>query len=328
MEIPPVHRPYFSSNRSCERFWLIFCWLVVICCAVALWLFWDQTRTMDLTNYLQQFRTYAPVEYFFQFFTFLGNEEFYLIAIGITFWCISKSLGFWGSMFLLVSGVVTSVIKDLTALERPYLEGMKQLDSYAFPSGHTTNAVMVWGYLAVRLRKTAFWIWAVVAMVLIPFSRIILGYHFLGDILGGFAFGIPLLLLCLWISAVFVEKGLLEKIKLPHIIILCIAVPALLAAFLPISGVHTLMGLMAGSSVGYALEKSKVRMVKEPLVFPDDQGFARYRHFIRHHLRPAQFIAVKRSFPRFYSLRAGGNLGNPAGPGAVRGFEIKPQGIG
>ena len=97
-----------------------------------------------------------------------------MIAIGITFWCISKSLGFWGSMFLLVSGVVTSVIKDLTALERPYLEGMQQLDSYAFPSGHTVTAVTVWGYLAVRLRKTGFWIWAVAAMVLIAFSRIIL----------------------------------------------------------------------------------------------------------------------------------------------------------
>jgi membrane-associated phospholipid phosphatase len=263
MESPPVRRPYFSSNRGCERFWLIFCWLVVICCSIMLWLFWEQTRTMELTNFLQQFRVSAAVEYFFQFFTFLGNDEFYMLFFGIMIWCVSKSLGFWGAAVLLASGVISGGIKDLTVLERPSLEGMEQLDSHAFPSGHTVTAVTVWGYLAVRLRKTGFWIWAVAAMVLIAFSRIILGYHFLGDILGGFAIGIPLLLLFLWISTVVVEKGLLEKIKLPVIIFLCVAVPVLLTAFLPVGDIGKLMGLMAGASAGYALEKNKVRMVTE-----------------------------------------------------------------
>ncbi|NLB64815.1 MAG: hypothetical protein GX801_12060 [Fibrobacter sp.] len=46
---------------------------------------------------------------------------------------------------LLTSGLASWLVKDLTALERPILSGMKQFTSYAFPSGHTFTAVTVWG---------------------------------------------------------------------------------------------------------------------------------------------------------------------------------------
>ncbi|MEW5784688.1 MAG: phosphatase PAP2 family protein [Bacillota bacterium] len=263
MESPPVTRPYFSPTRGREKGWLLLCWAVTLVCTVVLWLFWAQTRGMDFILYLQQFRGIAPVEYFFQFFTFLGNDEFYMLFFGVLIWCVSKPLGFWTAAVLLVSGVFSGSIKDLTVLERPYLEGMEQLDSHAFPSGHTLTAVTVWGYMAVRIKKTGFWVWAVAAMALIGFSRIILGYHFPGDVLGGFAIGIPLLLLLVWVSAVFVEKGWPEKFSLPVIIALCIVIPVLAAALLPVSDIGKLMGLFAGAAIGYVIEKEKVRMVTQ-----------------------------------------------------------------
>lgn len=259
MKSPPVTRPYFSPHRGRERFWLVFCWAVVLACVLVLYFFWEQTRDMGFILFLQQFRTILPVEYFFQLFTFLGNDEFYMLFFGVLIWCVSKPLGFWTAAVLLVSGVFSSSIKDLTVLERPSLEGMEQLDSHAFPSGHTLTAVTVWGYMGVRLKKTGFWIWAIAAMVLIAFSRIILGYHFPGDILGGYAFGIPLLLFFVWISAVFVEKGWDQKISTPVLLLLCIAIPVLLTFLAPASDFYKLMGLLAGASAGYIVEKEKIR---------------------------------------------------------------------
>ena len=261
MESPPVTKPYFSSHRGREIFWLILCWVVVFVCIALLYFYWDQTRSMDLIHYLQQFRALKPVEYFFQFFTFLGSDEFYMIFFGILIWCVNKSLGFWGAAVLLVSGLVSGVVKDLAALERPVLKGMKQLESYAFPSGHTLTAVTVWGYLAIRLKKGWFWIWALVAMLLIPFSRIILGYHYPGDILGGYAIGIPLLLFLVWLSSLFVERGWDQKIPKAFILALCLAIPVILTVLSPAGDMPKLMGLFAGASVGYLIEKEKVRSI-------------------------------------------------------------------
>ena len=194
MESPPVTRPYFSAKRGREIFWLIFCWAVVLITTALLLRYWDWTRSMVMTDYLQQFRTIKPVEYLFQFFTFLGEDEFYMIFFGSIIWCFNKSLGFWTAAVLLVSGLVSGVTKELFALSRPLMDGKPLLDSYAFPSGHTLTAVTVWGYLAIRLKNRWFWIWTLVVMVLTPFSRIILGYHYPGDILGGYAMGFLLLL--------------------------------------------------------------------------------------------------------------------------------------
>lgn len=261
MESPPVTRPYFSPRRGREIFWLIFCWAVVLLCCALLYFYWDRTRSMDLINYLQQFRSIKPVEYFFQFFTFLGNDEFYMIFFGILIWCVNKPLGFWAAAVLLVSGLVSGIVKDLAALERPYLAGMDQLKSYAFPSGHTLTAVTVWGYLAIRLKNRWFWIWALAAMILIPFSRIILGYHYPGDILGGYAMGIPLLLLLVWLSSLFVEKGWDRKFSKALLLALCLVIPVILTVLSPQGDMPKLMGLLAGAAAGYIIEQDKMRSI-------------------------------------------------------------------
>ncbi|NLA11563.1 MAG: phosphatase PAP2 family protein [Firmicutes bacterium] len=259
MESPPVRRPYFSAQRSREIFWLVFSWAVVALCALLLWRYWDWSRSMEMTNYLQQFRSSKPVEYLFRFFTFLGEDEFYMIFFGILIWCFNKSLGFWAAAVLLCSGLVSSLTKDLFALGRPVLEGMKQLESYAFPSGHTLTAVTVWGYLGMRLRQRWFWIWTLVVMVLTPFSRIILGYHYPGDILGGYVMGIPLLLLLAWVSSVFVEKGWEQQFSRGLLLFLALLVPVLLTVLHPQNDIAKMMGLLAGAAVGYIIEQQKVR---------------------------------------------------------------------
>lgn len=73
---------------------------------------------------------------------------------------------------------------------------------YSFPSGHSTTSLAIYGFLAYlggrRFPSQRPIIIAFVAtlVVLIGFSRIYLGAHYPGDVLGGFAVG----WLCLWMA--------------------------------------------------------------------------------------------------------------------------------
>ncbi len=265
MDYPPVRKPYFSEDPQRESFWIMFLLGVTVISAAILVLAWPLTRSVEVIAALQSWRV-GPVEFIFRAFTFLGDDEFFMVFFSVIIWCFSKSLGFWGAFILLSSATYSNLIKDITVLERPPLEGVVHPEgSYAFPSGHTLTAVTVWGYLAVRVNNKALWIWAVVAVVVIAFSRMVLGYHFLGDILGGLAFGIPFLLAFLWLSSKFAEKGWIEKFSMPVLLILSLAVPVFLVAVLPGADPSKILGYLAGASFGYIIEKEKLRVsVKSP----------------------------------------------------------------
>lgn len=263
MNFPPVKKPYFSEDPKRESFWVKFLLGVMVISSAILIIAWPQTRSLELIVALQQWRIF-PVEFILRVFTFLGDDEFYMIFFSVLIWCFNKTLGFWGAFVLLTSGTLSNLIKDVTLLERPPVEGVTHPEgsyAHAFPSGHTLTAVTVWGYLAVRLKNKVFWIWTIAAVVIIAISRMILGYHYLGDILGGLALGIAFLLFFLWLSNLFAGKGWIEKFTTPALLVLSIAVPVLLVAVLPGSDPPKVLGYLAGASFGYIIEKEKIQAV-------------------------------------------------------------------
>ncbi len=74
---------------------------------------------------------------------------------------------------------------------------------YSFPSGHTMNAALLYGLLAVLIAKALPWRWGVLAVlaalgviVLVGASRMYLGVHYLSDVMGAFAAALAWLALC------------------------------------------------------------------------------------------------------------------------------------
>lgn len=259
MNIYPVKRPYFSDDPAKESMALKIWLAVAIISAAFLVLAWPLTRSVEIISALQVLQA-GILEYIFRAITFLGDDEFFMVFFSVLIWCVNKSLGFWTAFILLSSATYSNLIKDITLLERPPLEGVTHPEgSYAFPSGHTLTAVTVWGYMAVRLRSRGFWIWAIAIIALVSFSRMILGYHYLGDVLGGFAFGIPFLLVFLWLSNMLYEKGLLDKFSMPLLLVLSLAVPIFLVLVLPGVDPPKILGYLSGASFGYVLEKEKIR---------------------------------------------------------------------
>jgi membrane-associated phospholipid phosphatase len=129
-----------------------------------------------------------------QFFSFLGTEQFYLFVAPALLWCLDAGLGLRLGLGLTLSSALNSALKLAFHSPRPYwldarVQALAAETSFGIPSGHAQNAVTVWGLLAASLRRTWAWIAALALMLLIGFSRIYLGVHFLGDVVVGWLVG-------------------------------------------------------------------------------------------------------------------------------------------
>ncbi len=132
-------------------------------------------------------------------FTFLGNEEFYLLIAPAILWCVDASLGIRVGLFIMINGMVNAALKVAFHGPRPYWysDQVKVLgnaeNSFGVPSNHSQNAVVVWGTFARHLKQRWAWIIAVILMFFIGISRMYLALHFPQDVLLGWLFGILML---------------------------------------------------------------------------------------------------------------------------------------
>lgn len=134
-----------------------------------------------------------------QSITFLGEEIFYLLFMPLFYWCISQSAGIRIGLMLLMSNSMVYASKMILQWPRPYwldntVIGYVNESTFGVPSGHSANAASVWGILGYILRRRIATLLVVVLAFLIGFSRMVLGAHFLVDVLAGWLLGFLLLL--------------------------------------------------------------------------------------------------------------------------------------
>jgi membrane-associated phospholipid phosphatase len=137
---------------------------------------------------------------FFKAVTFLGSEEFFILVMPVLYWCVDTSIGLRIGIILLLSGHINGVFKVLFHSPRPfwYSQDIKALStetSFGMPSGHAMNTASIWGLAAVLSKKKWFAILSAVVIFLVGFSRLVLGMHFISDVIVGWALGLILLLL-------------------------------------------------------------------------------------------------------------------------------------
>ena len=143
------------------------------------------------------------------FFSYLGNEEFFLLIMPALYWCVSPTVGLRLGLLLLFSATLNSVFKLILHGPRPYwysqqVQAMLTESSFGAPSGHSQNAAAVWGGLASSYKRPWLWVIAVVVIFFTGISRLYVGVHFPQDVLTGWLFGLLILL-----AYIFLE----ERIK-------------------------------------------------------------------------------------------------------------------
>ena len=130
---------------------------------------------------------------FFRFITSLGDNGMIWIILTIVLLVVTKyrKVGVMSAAALICSLIINNLLlKNIVARIRPYevVEGLQRLlpaqPDYSFPSGHTGSsfaaAVIFFMYLPKK-----YGIPAMVLAVLIAFSRLYLGIHYVSDVLGG-----------------------------------------------------------------------------------------------------------------------------------------------
>lgn len=129
--------------------------------------------------------------------SFLGDEEFYLLLLPVTYWALSRHVGLRLGAILLLSASLNGVLKLAFTTPRPLFlrpeVGVVTETSFGLPSGHAQNATAFWGVLVAHVRGWLPRLLLVGLIAAIAWSRIHLGVHFVEDVLVGALVGAALI---------------------------------------------------------------------------------------------------------------------------------------
>lgn len=153
--------------------------------------------------------------YFFKIITFLCSIKFIVLMciISILLTLIKKDKSYLLIILVtLASSVVNLIIKNIIRRDRPdKINWLITESNFSFPSGHSMMATVFYGFLTYLLYrsnlnksvKIIILIMMLFLILLIGISRIYLGVHYTSDVIGGFLWGITLLILII----VLTKKG-------------------------------------------------------------------------------------------------------------------------
>lgn len=165
-----------------------------------------------------------------EIFTFLGDEQFYLIAIPLVYWCLHKGLGADLGIMLVLSSFTNTSLKSFFKHSRPFWEnatlGLSSASSFSTPSGHAQSSAALFGQVGrfgADRRNRWLWIGGMgLLIILVALSRVYLGVHFPGDILWGAAVGLGLLALYYGLKPVLLPR-LMRLSLAAHVLLALVA---------------------------------------------------------------------------------------------------------
>lgn len=148
---------------------------------------------------------------------YIGSASFFAIVLPILYLCFDRKLGIKLGVGLLLSGVVNGFSKYLFENPRPthLSENIMLLKSHAdeaafgFPSGHSHISILVWGIVFLRFKNVYIRLLSLFFIIFTPFSRMYIGVHYPGDVIGGFIMG--------FVTLVFIELLFHRKPNFPEL---------------------------------------------------------------------------------------------------------------
>jgi membrane-associated phospholipid phosphatase len=132
--------------------------------------------------------------------TSLGSSAFLWPVILLWYWLFDPRLARRLGLVLGMSIVINQLLKTAVGSSRPYdLDAGLASETarrtgmgHGFPSGHTQNTATFWTSVALCLHRR--WLWGLAAFLIaaVGLSRLALGVHLPGDVIGGAVFGLAI----------------------------------------------------------------------------------------------------------------------------------------
>ncbi|MBO5772574.1 MAG: phosphatase PAP2 family protein [Clostridia bacterium] len=199
------------------------------------------------------------IYYLFQFITLFGEELLMIGILGTLYWGINKQRAEKIGFTLLFATVANPMIKNVFARIRPFncpetgIQNFKDVDGFAFPSGHSSNSATIYLASAYEYREKKFkWLWAfaIIVPILVALSRSYLGAHWPTDTLAGLALGA----IC-----AFGIITLLDKVKNRHLLyLIACAICTLGCIWCRTDDYFSAMGMLWGFVFGVIFEQKYV----------------------------------------------------------------------
>ncbi|MBN2605529.1 MAG: phosphatase PAP2 family protein [Bacilli bacterium] len=148
--------------------------------------------TISFVEWLQSSQN-AFLDYFFNVISFLGEQYIFIIILGFIYWSYNKKMGEFLGLTLGFTSVVNNVLKVMINAPRPFTQYPDRVHNLrpstssgtSFPSGHTQNFSTLLFSISFFLKKKWLLMISIIFVVLMMFSRMYLGVHYLEDVLVG-----------------------------------------------------------------------------------------------------------------------------------------------
>ncbi len=199
--------------------------------------------------------------------TSAGSETFYMVALPVLYWCWDRRKALYVGAVFLTAMTINDALKSLFNHPRPdpsrLLPGIQELATRykpggpGFPSGHAQGSMSFWGAIAVMAGNKTVEAICAVMIILVTYSRLYMGVHFTGDVIGGLALGV-LCLVVILPAAAATEKHY-RSFSPVLITIILVIVPIAVYIAVPGHHVNTTMGTISGFLIGALLAEDRIR---------------------------------------------------------------------
>ena len=146
-------------------------------------------------------------------------------SLALSGWLVLRKQ--WSALIALVMSIgggvlLNLLLKNIFLRQRPdFPNAFYHESGYSFPSGHAMMSVLFYGmtsYILINMTKNWKWrvslgIGALTLILLIGFSRLALGVHYLTDVLGGWSAGLTWLITCI----ILLETSFYPSRNLSHL---------------------------------------------------------------------------------------------------------------
>ncbi|WP_025724598.1 phosphatase PAP2 family protein [Acholeplasma granularum] len=226
---------------------------------------------IEIIRWIQKIR-FPFMDTLMQLLTEIGDQLVFIAIALIIYWFINKKVAFKLVFVFISSAIVNELLKGIFTRNRPYIEdpslGVGEgTHGYSFPSGHAQNTGVISTVLYKNYGRSNKWLkWVLLSIVIIvPFTRMYLGQHYLTDVIMGLFLGIVLALSVSKLVDLMGDKEhLYGLVMIIPIFAIILTMSFLNQDYEQLKNLFVAAGGLTGFFTGYAIDKKYIQYNFKP----------------------------------------------------------------